>query len=120
MLCIGNILYKYWWNHSLDNKLICIFLKAIGVCGERQFFKMKFILPEYYCALNYIWQLYFTICITISTSDYSMYNMVIDILRIVNHFQISITQTVKYWPVAEEFLNQYLFKQSTLMFFGRI
>ena len=81
---------------------------------------MKFILHKYYCALNSISQLYFTICITISTSDYSRYNKAIDILKFVKHFLNSITDTVKYWPVADEFLKQYCIKQSTLSVFGRI
>ena len=30
---IGNILYKYGWNHNLDNKVICIYMTGGGGGG---------------------------------------------------------------------------------------
>ena len=31
---LGNILYKYGWNHNLENKVICIYMTG-GLCIRR-------------------------------------------------------------------------------------
>ena len=35
---LGNILYKYGWNHNLENKVICIYMTGGCVYGARRNF----------------------------------------------------------------------------------
>ena len=32
-------MYKYGWNHNLDNKVICIYMKGVSVYGARRNFR---------------------------------------------------------------------------------
>ena len=40
-MILGNILYKYGWNHDLDNKIICIYMTGGALTAHIEIFVMK-------------------------------------------------------------------------------